>query len=244
MPGFGTVINVAAVILGGLLGLLLGKRLQKRFQESMINAIGVCVLFIGIAGAMEQMLIIRDGVLNSSKTMMLIGSMAIGTLVGELLDLEGALERFGNWLKRITKSEGDDGFVEAFVTASLTICIGAMAVVGSIQDSLLGDYSILMAKAVLDLLIIMMMAASKGKGVVFSAVPVAILQGSITALAFLLEPIFTETALSYMSLVGSVLIFCVGLNLIREKKVKVANMLPALVIAVLWAILFAHSDGV
>lgn len=236
MRGIGTVINVIAVILGGIVGLLFGKRLKPRFQETLISAIGVCVIFIGIAGAMEEMLLVNNGVLESSKTMMLIGSMAIGAIIGELLNLEGALERFGEWLKKKTGSEGDVGFVDGFVTASLTICIGAMAIVGSIQDSLMGDYSILTAKAILDLIIIMIMAASKGKGCIFAAIPVAVLQGSITLLAAFIEPIFTERALSYISMVGSVLIFCVGLNLLRDKKIKTANLLPALVIAVLWAL--------
>lgn len=239
MRGMGTVINVAAVVLGGLIGLLFGKRLKVRFQETLIGAIGVCVLFIGIAGAMEEMLSVQGAALQSGGTMVLIGSMALGSVIGELLDLEGLLERFGGWLKIKARSEGDAGFVEGFVTASLTICIGAMAVVGAIQDSLQGDCSILVAKAVLDMIIIMIMAASKGRGCIFAAIPVAVLQGSITVLAFFLEPVFTELALSYLSMVGSVLIFCVGINLLWKQKLKVANMLPALVIAVIWALIGA-----
>lgn len=239
MRGMGTVINVAAVVLGGLIGLLFGKRLKVQFQETLIGAIGVCVLFIGIAGAMEEMLTVQGATLQSGGTMVLIGSMALGSIIGELLDLEGLLERFGGWLKIKARSEGDAGFVEGFVTASLTICIGAMAVVGAIQDSLQGDCSILVAKAVLDMIIIMIMAASKGRGCIFAAIPVAVLQGSITVLAFFLEPVFTELALSYLSMVGSVLIFCVGINLLWKQKLKVANMLPALVIAVIWALIGA-----
>lgn len=239
MRGMGTVINVAAVVLGGLIGLLFGKKLKARFQETLIGAIGICVLFIGIAGAMEEMLTVRETGLQSGGTMVLIGSMALGSIIGELLNLEGLLERFGGWLKIKARSEGDAGFVEGFVTASLTICIGAMAVVGSIQDGLQGDSSILVAKAVLDMMIIMIMTASKGRGCIFAAIPVAALQGSITVLAFFLEPVFTELALSYLSMVGSVLIFCVGINLLWKQKLKVANMLPALVIAVVWALIEA-----
>lgn len=239
MRGMGTVINVAAVVLGGLIGLLFGKRLKVQFQETLIGAIGVCVIFIGIAGAMEEMLTVQGAALQSGGTMVLIGSMALGSVIGELLDLEGLLERFGGWLKIKARSEDDAGFVEGFVTASLTICIGAMAVVGAIQDSLQGDCSILVAKAVLDMIIIMIMAASKGRGCIFAAIPVAVLQGSITVLAFFLEPVFTELALSYLSMVGSVLIFCVGINLLWKQKLKVANMLPALVIAVIWALIGA-----
>ena len=127
--------------------------------------------------------------------------------------------------------------IGAFVTASLTVCIGAMAIVGSIQDGILGDHATLFAKAVLDLVIIMVMTASMGKGCIFSAIPVGILQGSVTLLARLLQPVFTDAALSNLSLVGSVLVFCVGLNLVWGKKIRVANLLPSLLIAVIWAFL-------
>lgn len=140
-------------------------------------------------------------------------------------------------LKKVTKSEGDGGFVDGFVTASLTVCIGAMAVVGSIQDGIFGDYSTLAAKAVLDLIIVMIMTAGKGKGCVFSAVPVVIFQGSITLLSRLIQPIMTEAALANLSLVGSILIFCVGVNLVGGKRIKVANLLPSIVVAVACAFL-------
>lgn len=126
--------------------------------------------------------------------------------------------------------------VDGFVTASLTVCIGAMAVVGAIKDGLTGDYSILAAKAVLDFIIIVIMTASLGKGCIFSAIPVAVFQGAITLLAKLIEPIMTETALSYLSMTGSMLIFCVGVNLLWGKKIKVANLLPTIVFAVIWAL--------
>lgn len=123
------------------------------------------------------------------------------------------------------------------MTASLTVCIGAMAIVGAIQDGIWGDYSILATKAVLDLVIIMVMTSSMGKGCVFSAVPVAVLQGTITLLARFVKPLMTEEALSNISLIGSILIFCVGLNLVWGKKVRVANLLPALVVTVVVAFL-------
>ena len=167
--------------------------------------------------------------------MMIIGSIAAGALIGEILDIEGAMERFGRWLKMKTKSEKDSNFINAFVTASLTVCIGAMAVVGAINDGIAGDYSILATKAILDFIIIFIMTASMGKGCIFSALPVAAFQGSITALARVLQPLMTEKAMSNLSLTGSILIFCVGINLVWGKKVKVANLLPSLIIAVAWA---------
>ena len=141
----------------------------------------------------------------------------------------------GIWLKKKTGNSGDATFIDAFVTASLTVCIGAMAIVGSIQDGLTGDYSILATKAVLDLIIIMVMTCSMGKGCIFSAIPVALLQGSITVLAGLAKGLVTASAMNYLSLIGNILIFCVGINLVFGKKLRVANMLPAIVFAVVAA---------
>ena len=166
---------------------------------------------------------------------MMIASFAIGALIGEWLNIEHHMNRFGEWLKVKSGNSKDKIFVDAFVTASLTVCVGAMAIVGSIQDGILGDYNTLLMKAILDFVIICVMTASMGKGCAFSAIPVAIFQGSITLLARGIEPIMTEAALNNLSLVGSMLIFCVGVNLIWDKKFKVANMLPAIVIAVAWA---------
>ena len=236
MHGLGTIVNVAAIVVGGLAGLLGGRRIPERLQKTLMSAMGVSVLFVGVSGALSQMLRAGGGALTVQGTMMIL-SLAIGAVLGELLDLEDRMERFGAWLKVKTKSESDGGFIGAFVTASLTVCIGAMAIVGSIQDGILGDHATLFAKAVLDLVIIMVMTASMGKGCIFSAIPVGILQGSVTLLARLLQPVFTDAALSNLSLVGSVLVFCVGLNLVWGKKIRVANLLPSLLIAVIWAFL-------
>lgn len=236
MIGLGTIINVAAIIIGGLGGLLFGKLLKERFQDALIKALGVCTMFIGISGTLEKMLTISDGTLSSSGTMMVIVSMAVGAVLGELVDLDGKLEKFGCWLKIKTGNARDNSFVHGFVTTSLTVCIGAMAIVGAINDGIFGDYSILVAKSALDLVLVMIMTASMGKGCIFSAIPVGLLQGSVTILAKLVEPLMTEGALYNLSMVGSMLIFCVGVNLIWERKIKVANMLPALVIAVVWAL--------
>lgn len=237
MRGLGTIINVVGVLVGGLGGMLFGKKLEQRFQDILMSASGICVLFLGIGGCMEEMLQIQDNGLTSTGTMMMIGTFTLGALVGELLNLELHMEQFGTWLKEKTGSQGDTSFVDGFVTTSLTICIGAMAVVGSIKDGLLGDYSILAAKAVLDLIIVLVMTASMGKGCIFSAIPVGIFQGSITFLARFIEPLMTDAALSNLSLTGSILIFCVGINIIWGKKIKVANLLPTIVFAVTWAFL-------
>ena len=237
MVGLGTIINTLAIILGGLGGLLFGRFLKESVQDALCKACGVSTLFLGIAGALEGMLTVEGTGVVSGGTMLVIGCIALGSLIGALLNLEDGMERFGQWLKIKTGNARDTRFVDAFVTASLTVCIGAMAIVGSIQDGIKGDYSILAAKAVLDFIIIMVMTCSMGKGCIFSAIPVAIFQGSITALAGLIKPLMTDAALSNLSRIGSILIFCVGVNLVWGKKLQVANMLPAVVLAVAAAFL-------
>ena len=233
MVGLGTLINTAAIVAGGVLGKLFGRLLSQSAQESLTRVCGVSTLFIAIAGALEGMMRVQGDSLVSGQSLLIICCLALGTLMGELLGIENAFQRFGEWLKRKTGNERDAGFVNAFVTASLTVCIGAMAIVGAIEDGITGDYSILATKAVLDLIIIIIvMTGSLGKGCAFSAIPVAILQGSVTLLAGLLRPVMTEQALANLSLIGSVLIFCVGVNLVWDRGLKVANMLPALVLAV------------
>ena len=238
MIGLGTIINCGSVLAGASAGMLLKNGLSKRFEDTIMQGIGLCTMFIGIGGAMSQMLKITDGALITSGSMMLIICFVLGGLVGELLNIEGAFERFGAWLRKKTHNESDTGFLSAFIHASLTVCIGAMAIVGSIQDGLLGDSSLLCAKAALDAVIILVMTASMGKGCIFSAIPVALLQGGVTLLSRVLAPVFTEAAIANLSYTGSVMIFCVGLNLVWGKKIKVANLLPTLVFAVLYALVF------
>ncbi len=237
MVGLGTIINSAAIIVGGVFGHLFGKILNERIQDSLQKASGICVLFIGIAGAMEGMLKLSGSSLSAGRSMLIVASLALGALVGEILNIEHGFERFGEWLKVKTGNAKDKSFVEGFVTASLTVCIGAMAVVGSIKDGISGDYSILVTKAILDLIIITVMTCSLGKGCAFSAIPVTVFQGLITALARLIKPLMTDGALANLSLIGSILIFCVGVNLVWDKRIKVANLLPSLVFAVAIAFL-------
>lgn len=235
MIGLGTIINVGAIVIGGLFGLFLGRGVKVRYQDILMISVGISIMMLGIGGTMEEMLSVQDGNIVSGGSMMMIITMAVGALIGEWLDIEGKMEKFGIWLKKKTGSSGDSAFVDAFVTCSLTVCIGAMAIVGSIKDGIYGDYTILAAKAILDLIIVFVMTVSMGKGCVFSAIPVGIFQGVITLLARLIQPLMTEAALSNLSLVGSIMIFCVGLNLVFGKKVKVANFLPAIVLAVAWS---------
>lgn len=231
----GTLVNTAGIVAGGLCGHLFGKALKNRHQETLTMACGVSTLFIGIAGAMQQML--HNEAMPGGGAMLVVACLALGGLIGELINIERGFEAFGEWLKVRTGNARDQGFVNGFVTASLTVCIGAMAIVGAIQDGLTGDWSTLGAKAILDLIIVMVMTCSLGKGCVFSAIPVLVWEGLLTLLAGALKPIMTDLAMGYLSLVGNVLIFCVGLNLVWGKRIRVANLLPAVVLAILAAYL-------
>ena len=237
MIGLGTIINSAAIVAGGVIGQFAGKLFRQEQQEALTKACGISVLFIAIAGAMQGMLSIDGGEILSGKSMLVVLCLALGTVIGEMIGIEDGFERFGEWLKMKTGNSGDKQFVNAFVTASLTVCIGAMAIVGAIQDGISGDYSTLAVKAVLDFIIVTVMTSSLGKGSGFSAIPVLLFEGTITLLARLVAPVMTQTAVAYLSLVGSVLIFCVGVNLVWGKMIRVANMLPAVVFAVLAAYL-------
>lgn len=235
MIGLGTIINVGAILLGGIAGRLLGRGVKTQYQDILMITVGICVMMLGIGGTMEEMLSVENGILTTGGSMMMILTLTLGAIFGEWMNIEGKIEQFGIWLKQKSGSSSDSAFVDAFVTASLTVCIGAMAVVGSIQDGISGDYSTLAAKAILDMIIIFVMTVSMGKGCIFSAIPVGVFQGVITILARLIAPLMTEAALSNLSFVGSVMIFCVGLNLVFGKKVKVANLLPAILLAVAWS---------
>ena len=237
MFGLGTIVNGISIILGGIIGLLFGRFLKETYQDGLSMACGVSVLFIGIAGTMEGMLTIDGGTIKSGQAFLVVGCLCLGALVGEIIDIENYIERFGEWLKLKTGSAKDKKFVDGFVTASLTVCIGAMAIVGAIQDGISGDWSILAIKSVLDFVIVMVMTCSLGKGCIFSAIPVLLFEGAITFLAVAIKPFMTAMALANLSLIGSILIFCVGLNLIWGKKVRVANMLPSMIFAVISAFL-------
>ena len=240
MPGLGTIINVCCIVAGGLVGLV-GKRfISQRLQDALLKACGLSVIFLGLGGALEKMLTVAtaaDGtvVLSSGGTMMILVSLAAGSAIGEAIDLDARFEALGSWLREKTGSSGDVTFVDGFVTASLTVCIGAMAIVGSIQDGISGDYTTLALKGAIDAVCICAMAASMGKGVIFSALPVGVWQGLVTAASTLLQPVMTQAALDNLGLVGSILIFCVGVNLIWPRTFKPANMLPAVFIAAAWA---------
>lgn len=230
MFGLGTIINCSAIIIAGIAGMFFGNHLKESMQNTLMKADGVAVIFIGIAGGLSKMLVIKSGSIETTGTMMII-SLSFGAVIGELLDLGGKMTHFGEWLKLKTGNAKDHKFVDGFVTASLTVCIGAKAVVGSIEDGVHGNHSILLAKAILYFVIILVMSATLGKGCLFAFVPVGLFQGIITLLSSMISPYITASAMSALSFIGSILIFCVGVNLVLDTKIRVANLLPALIVA-------------
>ena len=234
MFGLGTIVNTVAIIIGGLIGLVAGGLLKERFQKILTVAMGLSVTAMSLSGIVSKMLIIEGEKISTHGTYMIIFSLVLGAIVGEMIDIDRRLEQFGIYLKRKTGNAKDAAFVDGFVTSSLTVCIGAMAVMGSIMDAIYGDHSILFTKALMDLIIIMVMTASMGKGCIFSAIPVFIFQGSITVLATFIAPLLSDKGMDNLSLTGSILILCIGINILADGKykIKVANMLPAIIFAV------------
>ena len=243
MIGLGTIINVTAVVVGSAIGLLIKSGLKQRFQDILQQACGVAAMFIGISGAIKGLVYISyANQVETQNILLLVISLVIGSFLGELLNIELRMERVGERLKKLVlpkeKSEKDGKFVEGFMTSTLVICVGAMAIVGSLQDGLTGDFTLLATKSVLDFIITLIFASTLGIGVMFSAIPLGIYQGSITLLAVLIAGFMTDAMISNMSSVGSVLIFCVGINLVFGKTIKVGNMLPAILIPIIYSLLF------
>ena len=232
MFGLGTIINTLAVIVAGALGLFLKNGIKPRFQQILMQANGLAVIFIGISGVMQHMLVVENNAISTKGTMLLIFSLVIGALLGEWINIESKMDHLGEKIKAAVKMQNDNRFVDGFVTTSLIICVGAMAIVGSMQDGLTGDSSMLIAKSLLDFVIVIILTATYGIGSAFSALPIFLYQGSITLLAAFFGSIISGNLIADLSFVGSALIFCVGVNLIREKTFRVANMLPALLVPV------------
>ena len=236
--GIGTVINVLAIIGGGIVGLAGGRLMKQNYQDLVLRATAIAIMFIGAAGAFSKLIIISDdGTLGTTGTINICVSLALGALIGEIIDIDGFFERIGAWLKHKSGSDGDNRFIDGFVTASLTCGIGAMGILGSIQDGVYGDYSILAAKATIDFVLLLVITSSMGKGCIFSALTVGVLQGVMTALAAVLAGFMNDAMLNAISMTGGILIFCIGFNLMWPDKIKVANLLPALVITVLIALI-------
>ena len=237
MIGLGTIVNSTAIIAGGTAGALLKSGLPERFRDTVMQALGLSVVIIGMSGCLQGIFSINaSGSLDRQFIMLMIFSLVAGGVLGELLNIEHKLENMGKWLQVRFRSRNAD-FSEGFVAASLIYCVGAMAIVGSLEDGLTGCTSTLFAKAVLDGVSAIIFGTTMGIGVAFSAIPVFLYQGTLTLLAGLIRPWLTDTVILQTSLVGSVLIMAIGLNILEIKKIKVGNLLPAVFIPLVYYVL-------
>ena len=235
MTGLGTLINCGAVLAGAAVGIFIKSGLKERFQKTVVSAVGLAVIFIGISGTVSGMLKLENGGFSVSYTMPMVLCLVIGAFFGELVNIEDKLERVGAKIeKRFKSSESKGSFVEGFVSTSILFCVGAMAIIGSLQDGLGEGISILASKSVLDGVMSVIYAASLGYGVFFSVIPLAVYQGAITAFAGFIKPYLTDSLIEQVSVVGYVLIFAIGLNLVLGKKIKVGNLLPAVLLPFLY----------
>ena len=200
MTGLGTLVNMAAILIGSGLGLLLKNGIPKRLQTTISSAVGLCLIFVGITGAIKGLMNVSGTTFETKDTLVVVICMAVGAAIGEWLDLEQKMENLGDWVKsKLPRGASTSNFTEAFVSTSLVFCIGAMAIVGSIEDSLNHDYTILFTKAVMDGVLSIVFAASMGIGVAFSMFPIGIYQGGITLLAGLVKPYLTDLMIGRLS---------------------------------------------
>ena len=227
MPG--TLVNAAAIIAGSLIGMLLRRGLPEKIKTVIMQGLGLCIVLIGIRGAVQ-----------TENEMVVILSIVIGGLIGSLIGIEKGLDRMGQALQnRLSKTFGASDIGKGFVTASLIFCVGSMAIVGSLNAGLKGDYSMLYAKALLDGVTSMVLSSTLGPGVMLSALPILVYQGGITLLAGLVSPILSDRVVTEMSAVGGLLIIGIGLNMIYDKHLRVGDLLPAVFLPCLVLTVFA-----
>ncbi|MDZ4180185.1 MAG: DUF554 domain-containing protein [Coriobacteriia bacterium] len=247
MRGEGVLVNVIAILVGTGLGLVFGRLISERFRAIAFTAIGMSTMIIGAAMSIGGLNALGDSHLGNYAALVLVGSLAIGSIIGEAIGIERHLERFGHFLQAMAArtpilapakatEPGEKGhtLVEGFVTASLLFCVGAMTVLGSLQDGL-GDPSLLYLKSLLDGIASVALATTLGVGVGLSVIPVIVIQGSIAAGAVALEPLFTPVVIDAIRAAGGALILAIGLDLTGIKRLPVGNMLPAIVVAALLA---------
>jgi len=217
----GTIVNTLAVAAGGAIGLLLKKGIPQKITDAVMQGLALCVIFMGVSGALE-----------GSKTLAMIVAMALGAVVGTLLDLDGRLNKLGDTIEAKMGPGGQGRIATGFVTASLLYCVGALSIVGSLQSGLTGDHSMLYTKSMLDFISSIVLCASLGVGVILSAVTLFLYQGVITLLAQALAPILTDAVIAEMTCVGSLLIIGMGLNMLGVTKIKIMNYVPAIFIVI------------
>ena len=231
----GTIANVAAIIIGGMAGLVLKKLLSSRITDTVMQGVGLAVIIIGLSGALGAAFTVTDGKLSSDHILLMIVSLAAGALIGELIKIESRLDSLGKFIEsKFAKPGETSNFAQGFVTATLIFCVGSMAIVGALEDGINQNSAILYAKSALDGITAMILASTLGIGVLFSAIAVGIYQGSITLLAIFIAPHLSDVVVTQISLVGSVLIMAIGVNMLKIAKIKVGNLLPAIFIPVIY----------
>ncbi|MCL1912278.1 MAG: DUF554 domain-containing protein [Leptospirales bacterium] len=234
----GTIVNIVLILIGGAVGLFLKKFLSERITETVMQGVALAVVVIGLSGVLGSAFKVVDGNVSSEHILLMIISLAIGALIGELIGIEKKLDSFAKLCEnKFVKTEGTSTFAQGFVTAVLVFCVGSMAIVGAIEDGINKNSDILFAKSALDGITSMIFASMMGIGVLFSAIVVGIYQGSITLLAIFISPYLSDVVVKQMSLVGSVLIMSIGLNMLKITKIKVGNLLPAIFIPVVYYII-------
>ena len=232
MPGVGTLIDMSGIIAGGATALAFGRLFSEQMKNMMMTVCGISVFVIGITGIMQGMLTVSGGAVSVNGSIPLLISLVAGTVIGELLGIEKQIANLGGLMqKQFAGGEGGN-FADGFVKASMVVGVGAMAVMGPITEGLYGDHSMLIAKALFDFVIIMVLTVPYGKGCLFASLPVGVLQGSLTLLACQAKAFLTDEALASLTTTGSIMILCLGINLIWNKEIRVANMLPMVVIGV------------
>ena len=233
MPGVGTLIDMSGIIAGGATALAFGRLFSEQMKNMMMTVCGLSVFVIGITGIMQGMLTVSGGAISVNGSIPLLISLVAGTMIGEALGIEKGINRLGVLLQKQVKQDDGEGFTDGFVKASMVVGIGAMAVMGPIKEGLYGDHSMLIAKALFDFVIIMVLTVPYGKGCLFASLPVGVLQGSLTLIACQAKALLTDAALASLTTTGSIMIMCLGINLIWNKEIRVANMLPMVVIGVI-----------
>ncbi len=225
----GTLVNCAAVIAGGAIGLVFKKGIKESFTESINKSLGIAVLIIGLNGVIANMFSAKGGELSSSGELLLVVFLVVGTLLGELLRLDDRFTKFSN---RIEGKFKNGGFASGFINGTLLFCVGAMTIIGSLNDGLTGDSSVLFVKSALDFTSAIIFGATLGFGVIFSAIPMLIYQGAITLLAGSLENILTGELLRQVCAVGYTIIMAIGFNFLLTKRFRTLNMVPAIFLPV------------
>lgn len=225
---FGTIVNTLAIIIGSLIGMAIKSGLKQRYKNIVMDAIPLAILFIGASSSIGNLL------KPDANPILFIVSLVIGGLIGEWLDIDQAFTRLGGFLQTKLSKNENSNIAQGFVAASLLFCIGSMAILGSLESGLQGVHKTLLAKSVLDGVTSVIMSTTLGVGVMLSSVAVFIYQGAITVLAKYIQPYMTEDMIREISIIGGILIFALGLNMMELRKIKVANLLPALLVPVIY----------